>query len=441
MQRRVRVPATVVISVAIAVFGSATDALASAIAIQRDSNLNDGELMNLIRWQMFSHGTALASTLLLAGALFGIANRLSRWQRTIVLIAAWLHVVWLAWSCARPVLFELIDDPALMELLTVWVWRLMGLATFAAIVLLTIAARAWWRPYSAFVVVAAVVLVVLELVPWAPYLSTWIHSLRTEHRLVYQAIWPLREILSDGAFLVVIHALMRDTTEPLPDLNGATSWFRRAEASIIVRIVAAVLLALVGLSNAPGAIKLVLVVGPMIAVACMLAFGWCMLAVERAAISDMPRIRFLLGGTIAAWLAGIQLLQATSAYNMLRSDAMRNSFDTEAATMWTIIGPLIGIVGMVLVCSAIARFALIRGNHALRERAISRAIILAVLQVIVMLMPFALAKLTSVGMMIILSLTLAGMAIAALVMLAGLMRQAADAIGTAPELPVARLRS
>ncbi len=442
MTRRVRIPAAVVFSVAIAVFGSAAFALASALVTRSiDLNIDEADFTSLARWQMFMEGASLASTLLLAGALFGIANRLSRWQRTIVLISAWLQLVWLGWTCARPVLFQLITDPDLMDLAMNYVWRLMLIGMFASFVLLTVAARAWWRPHSAFVVIAAVVLVLLETIAWAPYIAVWFHSLNYTNPLLYRVLWPLREIISDGALLVVIHALMRDAIEPLPDPNAATSWFRRAEASLITRVIVAILLALIGLSKAPGAVNLIILAGPLIAVATLLGFGWCMLGVERAAIVGMPRIRLLLGATVAAWMAGLQLLQATTAYSMVKSDGFRGgAYNEEMTTTWSILGPLIGITGMVLVCSAVARFAAIRGEQALREIAISRAIIFCVLNGVVMLLPLAFEKVTSTGTLIMLSLLIAGAAIAALMMLAGVMRKAAEAIGTAPQLPVARLR-
>jgi hypothetical protein len=67
-------------------------------------------------------------------------------------------------------------------------------------------------------------------------------------------------------------------------------------------------------------------------------------------------------------------------------------------------------------------------------------VIYAVLTGGVMVLPYAFTKVQSAGSLIVLSLMIAGCAIAALIVLAGVMRRAADAIETQPELPQARLR-
>ena len=440
MQPAKRIPASIVIAVALAVFGTAAFSLSAALSLDRGSfDEAERSFASFIRWQMFTHGTAVASSLLMASGLFFIASRLSRWQRTLIQISAWIHLGWIVWALGRPVLFELVKDPDNLELLAVWVWRVIMVVMSAAIVLVTIAARAWWRPRSPLVPIAAVVLVVLEAMAWAPWIASSIQELRKEHGLLYQAIWPIREVLTSGAFLIIVHALMQETTQPLPQPNAASSWFRGAEATLLVRIIAAVLLALIAMAKVPSAGKIVFVIGPLINVAALTLFAWCMFSIERASLAGMPRIRLLLGGVIAAWGAGVTILQAVATYGMLDRDSF-GGFDAETATMWSIGGPLIGITGMVLVCSAIASFGAARGNQALREMAMARAVIHAVLMGAVMLMPLALAKTSSAGGAMMLGLMIAAAAIAAQAVLLGVMRRAGDSIEPVPTIPEARLR-
>ncbi len=429
------------IGVVVAVCGAAAFAMASFAMSKAGSD--EPSFRALFRWQMFHGAAAVSAILLVTSALFGIAGRLSRWPRTVMHVAAWLNVVGMAWLLARPVMFGLIsssDDGETFRLLLEWGWRVVSFMLFAGAVLVTIAARAWWRPRTPWVTVCAVVLVVAELVVWAPYLASWIHSLYRDHETIYQLFWPIREALSAGALLVVVHAIMQDTTEPLPDPNAATAWFRRAEASILLRIVAAIGLSILGLGivRSPGALKAVLVGGPMIAIGCMLVFSWAMLSIERASVPGMPRIRLVLGAGFAAWAAGIQLFQSLAAYRLLTGTGF--SAREDEATMWSLGAPVAGIVGVVLVCSAIARFADTRNDQSLREMAIARAVIYAILSGVSMVLPFLMAESQDKSTVIGMSLILALCAIASLVVLAGTMRRVADAIGTVPTLPEARLR-
>jgi hypothetical protein len=440
MTRRAGLPATIVVGVVVAFFGTAAYSLASHLVLNSSSDdFGSRSFESLYRWSAFHHGSAIAAMLLIAGGLFVIAGRLSRWQRTLVLVTAWLHLGGLGWMLARPVVFQVFSGSESFELLT-WVWRGVAIVMWAGAVALTIAARAWWRPHSPLLVVAAVVMVLCDAINWVPYIGEWIHSLRDDHKILYQFIWPIRGLLSDGALLVVAYALVREAPDPLPDRNAATAWFRGAEASILVRIVAAVGLSILGLGivRSPSAVKAVLVGGPMIAIACSLVFAWAVLSIERAALPGMPTIRLVLGAGATAWAAGIQLLQTLAAYKMLSNDSFGS--DHNEATLWSIGAPLVGITGVVLVCSAISKFALTRSDESLREMAVARGTIYGILTGVGILLPYVLEGAREKSTIIGVSLILALCAIAGLVLLAGLMRRAAESIGTTPTLPEARLR-
>jgi hypothetical protein len=439
VQRRVTLPVSLIVGVVFGVAGSAAFSLAIVAMQQPRGDDFERSMATMIRWQMFSHGATIVSLLLVASALFAVANRVSGYARTLLLIAAWMHAGWLGWIVGRPLLFELVKDSEKLEWLATTGWRVLNAVFWSATVLITIAARAWWRPANALVVIAAVAAVLLESISWAPYLGAAILELREDHRYLYQLIWPLREALSAGALLILVWGIVRDAPEPLPDPRAARSWLRGAEATLIVRVVAAILLAVlsVGLIRSPATLKLVVIALPTIAVIAVLAFSWTLLGVERAALVGMPKVRLVLGAALTAWAAGVQLMQVMAAF---KGDGDSFGWRESEITSWSIIGPLVGNTGMILACSAIAKFALTRGNEALRETAIARGVIYAILSGIILGMPYLMKSATSKGTVIGMGLIIAICAIASLILVARLFGRAAETIDAPPTLPEARLR-
>jgi succinate-acetate transporter protein len=285
--------------------------------------------------------------------------------------------------------------------------------------------------------------VIVEAMTWAPYVASWLQGLRQPRLPVYELFWVVREVVAAGMLLVLVHAILHEATEPLPDPGTATTWLKRAEASVLVRIVAAIAFAIVGIGigvfQSPAAIQLVIVGGPLIAALAVLGLAWSLLSVERANLVEMPRVRLLLGAAITAWSAGVQLLQGVMAYRLLNDDGARGQYG-DHASLWKVAAPAISIAGIVLVCSAISRFARHRGNEPLRQTAMARGILYATLMGIVVLVPVAMNAVSSTSELAAISLILAVCAIFSLVMLAGLLRRTATAIGAAPALPTALLR-
>lgn len=432
-----RLPLSLIVGLVFTIASSATFALASVVLARAPGEDFERSLEVMIRWQTFSHAATIASLLLLAAALFSIANRVTGYVRTLVQIAAWAHLGWLLWIVGRPMLFELLESsPGKLEWLSTTGWRLLAAVFWGATVLLTIAARAWWRPATPWVVVAAVVAVVLESVPWVPYVGAAIHELRDDHRVLYQLIWPLRELLSAGALVVLVWGILRDTPPSLPEPRRARAWLKGAEASLIVRVVAAVLIALLSIAmmRSPGAIKLVMVALPAIAMLAVLIFGWTLLGVERAALPEMPRIRLVIGAALVAWAAGIQAAQVTAAF-----DGLGGRLGVGQIENWSVVAPLVGACGMILACSAIATFALRRDDQPLREIAISSSIVFGILTLAMFGLPFLLRSATSQAMALGIALILGICAISSLLVVARVFGRAADAIGAQATLPEARL--
>ncbi len=429
MQRRITLPSALVIGVVASFAGSAAFAM-SSIAMTVNVDDEGRSFESLIRWNMFGNATSVAALVLIAAALFAIADRVSGALRTLLLTAAWVHVGYLIWWFAHPVLVALFPD-TMGKLLEGGLWRVVALVFWSASVLITVAARAWWRPATAWVTVAAIVLVLFESMSWIPY----VRDLGENHWL----IWPVREAVTGGALLVVVHGILRDAPAALPLPDRATSWLRRAGAFLLVRVFAAIALAVlsIGIVKSPGALKFVVLVGPMIAIVAVFAFAWSILGVARA-LPAMPQIRIALAAFFVVVGAGLQVNQLFAAYRLIGDrDSM---YSAQEAEMWSVVGPLISITGMVLACSAIASWATKTGNESMREVAIARAIVHAVLSVLVLLVPVALSKATSSGAVLGIALLGAIAAIVSIVVVATVFNRAADAIRPSPPLPEARIR-
>ncbi len=393
---------------------------------------------SLIRWSLFSSATTIASLVLVASALFLVANRLSAWSRTLLLVAGWMHLGFLTWMLGRPFLMELLGTGK-VQWLDEYGWKLVAFCFWSATALITVAARAWWRPANPWVVVAAVTALLLEAVSWAPFVSGMLEDVSESHPYAYRLFWPIRDALTSGALLVLVHGMLRDAPPALPSPNRGAAWLRWAGASLQIRIVAAIAIAVlsVGIVKSPGALKVVLLVGPAVTVLAIIGLSWGLLGIDRAELPHMPKVRLTVGAALIALSAGLQVNQLLA---MFRIVSDRTSMFANEAESWSVIGPLIGITGMVLACSAIASWAGKTGNQSVREMAIARAIVHAVLSVLVLLMPLALSKATSRGAILAIALVGAIAAVISIVVVAAVFNRAADAIQPSPVLPEARLR-
>lgn len=430
---RIKLPSALVIGVVMAIAGSAAFATA-AIAQLSDEGAS---YESIIRWSMFSMATSVASLVLVSAALFAVANRVSGMPRTLLLIAASINLAWIGWIVGRELLLELLGEGK-REWMYEYGWKLASFFLWSATVLITVAARAWWRPASALVVVAAVVAVVLEAIGWLPYVSGLVRDLRDDHPYIQNLIWPLREVLTALALLVLVHGILHHAARPLPMPDQGAAWLRRASASLIVRVAAALALAVLGIGivKTPGLLKFVMVAGPLVMVVSVMGLAWSLLGVERAELPDMPKLRLVLGAALIAMAGAFQLNQLVAAVQALTERGFSSTKELES---WSILGPLFGVVGVVLACSAIASWALKIGDEGLREAAIARAVVHVVLSGLVMLVPLLLLKATSVGAVLFIALLAAIAGIASIVVVATVFSRAAQAIHVSPTLPQARV--
>jgi hypothetical protein len=147
------------------------------------------------QWSSFRTACIMLAMLLMAAGYAVVAHQLAGWRRAVMSSVAGLTLGWLGWLIARPYVGPL-DDLHYRAIAAVLWW--------SGIVLVTIAARAWWRPTSAWIAIAAVVAVVLEALPWAPYVGPAFNDTFSAY-----PTQPVRELVTSCALLVLVRGILR----------------------------------------------------------------------------------------------------------------------------------------------------------------------------------------------------------------------------------------
>lgn len=171
------------LGMALAVTGSAALAIASITG-------GDVEL-----WTQARGWSIKVALLLMAAGMLMVET--TGWRRHAMRGVAVLLIGWLAWLIVRPHV-ELSEASYRVIAATLW---------WSGIVLLTIAARAWWRPATKLVAIAAIAAVVLEALPWAPYLAPAFDEALAGHAIAEELSRPVRELVTSAAILVLVHGI------------------------------------------------------------------------------------------------------------------------------------------------------------------------------------------------------------------------------------------
>ena len=314
-----------------------------------------------------------------------------------------------------------------------------GGAVLATTIAISIASKAWVR--SPIPAIFAVIACLLS--GWLPILDEKLGRFMGDHETFAKAFWPGREIVWVLCMLAMVAKLSHDAAAPAPDQRATATGFRRASSALTFRIVAAIVVMGVVPMWKVSVPTAVAVGAPAIVILSMIACAWGILDVERGRLEGMPRFRLGLGAALVVWWAGVQLQQLVSRYAAASTERPASYFSDEAwFTSWSMIGPLVGVFGLLLVGSAITSFATKRGDEALRQAATTRTILFVVL------------ALTGVGFAVYLgdltsdrekrfatTVVTAGASLGSLVALAGLFSRAARSVEQTPGLPTARVQS
>jgi len=431
VRQRVQLPASVFIGLVASAFGATVSSFADVVARHADDSFSIA-----IRWEMFDFGCMFAGLVLVAAGLFAVSGRTHGAARLATRIAAWMFVAALLWQIARPVCQAVFTSDSAARTIE-YIWRAFGALTPLAVIALSIAARAWTRPRSPWVPACAVLGILAAVFgSWLPYFGSWLFEhLYEGHPRLLSAYWLLRELAIDGSILVLVHGILHDSAPAVADPSLAKVGFQRAAQAMLGRVFAALVLAVFGLGmfKAAGTIKLALIAAPTLTILTAVGFAFAMLAVDRAELPGMPRIRLVLGAATWVWSAAIQLFYMFSLVD-------GQSYRPEAFTAWTTLAPLIATGGIILVLSALHGFAQTR-EGSLRTAVVTRTTLFVIMSLMSGLLPLAISHAQVASTMVVVALMAAVCGIVALVALAGLLSITGDSLTAAPQIPQARIHT
>ncbi len=421
MPRRIALPIPLLIGCVLGIYGTITYSVTSF------SGGGDVE-----RWELFHYGCALAQQVLMSYAMFALAARVRGVNRVAFHGAGWLLLAIVGWSITRPVLQVALDRDDLWITLR-WGNVVSGFVYLAATLAITVATGAWRRA-PVFAVLAIISVLATGLTPYLG--EKLVLFLWEDHRTLFHLYWPVREIVWAGCIVVMVTKLGNQIAPPLPDVARAMTGLRRLAAATILGIAATIMVAAIALADVSSMIELMRFGGPGVIALALLARAWGILAIEEGRLEQMPRVRLACGAAFITWFAGVQIVQLSTLYG--------TTVGTEwmpYGEQWTIIGPLVGMVGLALVGSAISEFAMAHGFLRLRESAYRRTALYVVLTLVGGAIHLILdAESRAAGNRALYAVLATGCGVAGLIAMSGLFSLATTALASTPVLPTARVR-
>jgi hypothetical protein len=386
------------------------------------------------RARIFNLGCQYAQIFLYSCGLFALARRHTGPARSLAVVAAALMLIGL-WGPGVNLIISIVEPREIRD-----VFDAVGLVELfvmlASSILLTIAADAWRR-----VPLAAIGLVLLHVTSYAfPVIGKAIGEQMTGQDTV-RIYYVFREALWTVTLLFVASALAAGGRDLAPEPRRAASGFHIAHMSLIIRLVAAISLALMAFAaQSPGIAKLVLVGGPVIIIGTQIAFAIGILRVDSANLPGMSRVLLAVAAAGLFWFASLQLEQIAYILGKLW-DGNLDDDDVDHVKLFSVVGPIVVTIALTLVGLAIAGFATHRGNLQLATSARSRTYAFVALALGGVALQAFMLDSKSLGSAVFVGLLAAAAGIAGLVVLAGLLKSAGEQVDAEPGLPPARVVS
>lgn len=386
------------------------------------------------RARIFNVGCQYAQVFLYSCGLFALARRHTGPARTLAQVAAWFMFIGLSGPFVN--LAISIVEPRDLRSFYDAVGLLQLFVMIAATILLTIAADAWRR-----VLPAAIGLVLLHVTSYSfPVIGKLIHDAMKDVEVI-RVYYVFREALWAVSFLFVASALAAGGRDLPPEPRRAATGFQLAHTSLIVRLVAAIALAVMGFAaQSPGVAKLLLVGGPLVIIGTQVAFAVGILRVDSANLPGMPRFVLAVAAAGLFWFASLQLEQVAYILGQLW-DGQFDADDLDRLHLFSVVGPTVVTIALTMVGLAVVSFASNRGNFQLATSARSRTYAFVALTLGAVASQAFLFDSRSLGSAVVVGLLAAAASIAGLVILASLLKSAAEQVEAEPGLPTARVVS
>jgi uncharacterized membrane protein len=248
-----------------------------------------------------------------------------------------------------------------------------------------------------------------------------------------------------ATLLALAIGVSRGTTTP--DVYAAGNGFRIAAKALWLRVIAAVCLVLLTLMLVAGRsrsgielLQLAMIAQGIVSIAALTMFGAGALRAARASVSGLSSYTLVVGGSASLWAAGVSLSQLPYLYKMLyrTEESYMRSESTEWAQALATTLPIVVVVGIALLATALSGFAARRGKEDLRTSAQGSGIgFVALMLVAVAIQTWMLPKADSVSSFAMLSLMAAAAGLWGTVLMAKLLTRGADVMEEEPGLPMA----
>ncbi|MEJ7601022.1 MAG: hypothetical protein WKG01_24165 [Kofleriaceae bacterium] len=410
--------------------------LVVTIALLAASGEDYGRYGEARRALMFDGAAQSTQVILYSLGLFALAKRYVGAPRLLAQVAAWLMFAGLAWLVMNMV-WNLFRPAGAREAYKA-VGLIQSLVLLAASILLTIAADAWRR-----VPVAAAGLIVLQLTSYSfPVIGELIGKAIDGDVLIQRLYITTREVLTGLSLLFVAGALAAGGRAQPENPAVAARGFRLAYGVLIARVLAAIYMVLVGFAavRSPETAKLLALTGPLVLIGTQLVLAIAIAWISVTRVDGMPRFRI---GIAAAGLFWYAMLQLEGLPELVRGlwggyDG-RYGGELRPTDMFSVVGPIVSILSLALVGSAIISFASQRANAQLGTAATSRTVGFVVVSLSAVALPSFVSAIRTPSSSLMLALMIGVGGVVALLLLTGLMRKASEAVEALPGIPAARV--
>ncbi|MBK9032998.1 MAG: hypothetical protein IPL61_17290 [Myxococcales bacterium] len=326
---------------------------------------SDREVLHAGRWEAVTLAT-MASwftlTLLVFAGLRELAARLRGTDRTLVTLAA----VVAGLAMLRPLIslyLEYVDMPGYRWTHSYHLWSArisFGLWLGAAGCLAAVVGRR--GPRGVAIAVALVVTTVI-MHPLRTISGWMMFDYGPAHVWANAALSIAYDLAGAAALGATVFVLGDRASPPQPAPDRIVHGLERTGAALVARVVialgaAAFTVMAVG-ARSPGLLKLMVTVVPVALLAAMIAQISGMFAAGAAGTG--PRLRFVGAAALSTWALVATSCQAVAAFRVARDAWSRGSMDSwdrqrlaATATAWPYLVPLVGMVGLLLLLSAVA---------------------------------------------------------------------------------------
>jgi hypothetical protein len=415
--------------------------VARIVMMYRDTR----DMVSILRFNMIAEGIGFACGALLMLGAIELMNRATPENRNKLKLAALGAGIAFAADTAL-VLLQFTKDPwdhkTVMTLFQLVM--LVSLSMFAAGVTFALPPKA--RVFG-FIALA------LTIVIWLP-------------EQVSSKLWAA--IVSDGKTEYAIHTVLNAvrlallgyavTLLPLHDPQSkpheAAEGLRSVARGLFIRVIVALMVAVfvvmmsMGRGAGEGAVsffKLLMMTQVILGVVALAISGFGALRAARSGLHDLAPWTLTLGGGASLWATGVTLAQVPLIYKIFyggRDGYLSGGEMRDMTEALSIAMPVIVIVGVGVIATAVVGYAARRGNESLRSDAQGKGLGYVVLTLAaIAIMAYMIPKARKAESGAFLMLLAAGASLWGTIMIAKLFQRAADIFDTEPGLPPATIVS